>query len=904
MSPLFLAIGVKRWYTDIRFKNCKGELRVKTIKRCMAALCAAVLLLGCCGVLAPVSAAGGKYGVSFKMFPPEEFGEMLKVPVKAGKSLATKYNGCGVQMSADMDVEYAAIYIRASMGAAMAKALNDGGRVVIGNNMGTSGGTMEWDAGHVTWQEGMNEALFRFSGGYPKNIDFAAVLNWFEITSAAVEEDTSITFYEVSLVDATEGGMEFGKTDTYLQMTAPLAEVPNTLEVSVRVAPTSELSAARYAIFSNRAAEEQQPVSLAMTAAGALVFEWGATTFTVNCDVRVGEWVDIAVVRDMTAKKFCVYLDGVLKGTFDATGTPDIRSAVPYCIAADADGSATFAGGIADIRVWSDARTQKEIQENRISKYGNRKNGIAANAQGLLGNWYIIGTTDFVLGSQADASANGNALIFRGTRAAQWLDYDKTQYDFLYDAEGKENYYSMVVVPDIQNLVNNSYTDEWQEVGQWIADNVERENIVHVMGMGDSSWTTSPTELHNARAGYDRFSHLVSWNNVPGNHDYVWDIEYRNSKNYRTIFSEEYLQSTASKDVYQGYFEDPYGYSTVENSYYCFGVNGVRWMVLQLEFHPRLHVLEWANNLLKEHADYNVIINTHGYLDANGGYTSTHMAYVTDDEQCGGYLGATTVGVWDKLIKENDNVKMVLCGHNRDAEGSVVLRQDTNAAGHTVPAMMFNAQELDVGDTISPSYFEGKPMAMLGILRFSADGTQCAVQYYAPLYDKSYHVRSNSYSFEMHIAQATDCAHTQTKEKLVGVTCQKGGVKKTLCKECGVLLGEETVGPLTTHTWDGGVITKKPTAAEKGEKTFTCTVCQTTRTEELEPTGELGDVDGSGTINSTDARLVLQYAVKKIGAEKLTLPLADVDGNGRVDSTDARLILQYTVKKIAKFPAA
>jgi len=47
---------------------------------------------------------------------------------------------------------------------------------------------------------------------------------------------------------------------------------------------------------------------------------------------------------------------------------------------------------------------------------------------------------------------------------------------------------------------------------------------------------------------------------------------------------------------------------------------------------------------------------------------------------------------------------------------------------------------------------------------------------------------------------------------------------------------------------------------------------------------------------------VLQYAVQKISA----LPaaeVADVDGSGTVDSTDARLILQYAVKKIASFPA-
>ncbi len=64
-----------------------------------------------------------------------------------------------------------------------------------------------------------------------------------------------------------------------------------------------------------------------------------------------------------------------------------------------------------------------------------------------------------------------------------------------------------------------------------------------------------------------------------------------------------------------------------------------------------------------------------------------------------------------------------------------------------------------------------------------------------------------------------------------------------------------------------------------------------------------GDVDVSEKVDSTDARMVLQYAVKKIDGATLDLRTADVDGNGTVDSTDARLILQYAVKKITTLPA-
>lgn len=39
------------------------------------------------------------------------------------------------------------------------------------------------------------------------------------------------------------------------------------------------------------------------------------------------------------------------------------------------------------------------------------------------------------------------------------------------------------------------------------------------------------------------------------------------------------------------------------------------------------------------------------------------------------------------------------------------------------------------------------------------------------------------------------------------------------------------------HTWDNGNITKEPTCTAKGEKTYTCTVCKATKTEEIKTTG-------------------------------------------------------------------
>ena len=63
-----------------------------------------------------------------------------------------------------------------------------------------------------------------------------------------------------------------------------------------------------------------------------------------------------------------------------------------------------------------------------------------------------------------------------------------------------------------------------------------------------------------------------------------------------------------------------------------------------------------------------------------------------------------------------------------------------------------------------------------------------------------------------------------------------------------------------------------------------------------------GDVDGDGSITSTDARLVLQYYAGKITADDLDISAANVDGDNEITSTDARLILQYYAGKITAWP--
>lgn len=67
--------------------------------------------------------------------------------------------------------------------------------------------------------------------------------------------------------------------------------------------------------------------------------------------------------------------------------------------------------------------------------------------------------------------------------------------------------------------------------------------------------------------------------------------------------------------------------------------------------------------------------------------------------------------------------------------------------------------------------------------------------------------------------------------------------------------------PIVDHTWDEGVVIKKATATEKGEKTYTCTMCKATKKEEIAALGAppvdtvINDDDGKATYKITKSDL-------------------------------------------------
>ena len=80
--------------------------------------------------------------------------------------------------------------------------------------------------------------------------------------------------------------------------------------------------------------------------------------------------------------------------------------------------------------------------------------------------------------------------------------------------------------------------------------------------------------------------------------------------------------------------------------------------------------------------------------------------------------------------------------------------------------------------------------------------------------------------------------HKEVKDAAVAATCEKAGKSEgSHCSVCNKVIKAQKEVPALGHSWNSGKITKAATCTEAGVKTYTCTRCQKTKTEEIKATG-------------------------------------------------------------------
>lgn len=262
-------------------------------------------------------------------------------------------------------------------------------------------------------------------------------------------------------------------------------------------------------------------------------------------------------------------------------------------------------------------------------------------------------------------------------------------------ATGPTTSFALAVLPDTQFYSRYATTDEGQQFQArygstpyaaqtgWIARNATAYNIPFVIHLGDvvdqqgkpNQWAVADAAMQQLEAARVPYSILA------GNHDVVTDLDYHQPGDQaagtdaqRNLAAEPYLKwFPASRAARQTTFKerDSSGF----HEYHLFQAHGVTFMVLSLSWRISDAGIAWARGAIARNPGVPVILANHQLLNiANDGINPQETDY--------GLM------LWDRLIRDNDQIFMTLNGHHH---GAAHLRK-FNDFGNEVHQMVVDYQ--------------------------------------------------------------------------------------------------------------------------------------------------------------------------------------------------------------------
>jgi Calcineurin-like phosphoesterase len=245
--------------------------------------------------------------------------------------------------------------------------------------------------------------------------------------------------------------------------------------------------------------------------------------------------------------------------------------------------------------------------------------------------------------------------------------------------------WTLIALPDTQ-YYSSTYPEIFDAQTNWIINNTAALNIRYVLHEGDIVDSDVDGQWTNASHSMHLLDLKVPYALAVGNHDYPGGggAISRDTTLFDTYFS---LTSLDWQTTFKGTYEP----ATASNSYHLFEVNGQSWLIVSLEFGPRDAVLEWANRVLQSNPSANAIILTHAYLYSDGTrfdhLTRTDQAFSPHTYGIEALPGGVNDGeeIWQKLIVNNPNVRIVLCGHVHD-ESELTSTRDAGPPVHQILA--------------------------------------------------------------------------------------------------------------------------------------------------------------------------------------------------------------------------
>ena len=263
--------------------------------------------------------------------------------------------------------------------------------------------------------------------------------------------------------------------------------------------------------------------------------------------------------------------------------------------------------------------------------------------------------------------------------------------------------FSLVILPDTQyyEVIDNPAKGQvWDDPNgynpyemqaQWVVGHADDLNVKAVLHMGDLVQDGIAEQFSIADAAHRHMEDaglpcLV----VPGNHDYPHGPG--SPCNYFKRDLSEY-EEYFGVDRFLGEFPDVYGRRFVPmddataNTGFRLDAEGVPLLVVGLEFAPRKDAICWADDLIAENADRQVIVVTHCYNahPEDGDYSNCSEKYCVS--------GSRGNQLWSEFVARHNNILMVLSGHINDSEHWERTGNDGNTVHEILTDYQFETPE-------------------------------------------------------------------------------------------------------------------------------------------------------------------------------------------------------------------
>lgn len=221
-------------------------------------------------------------------------------------------------------------------------------------------------------------------------------------------------------------------------------------------------------------------------------------------------------------------------------------------------------------------------------------------------------------------------------------------------SEPKEKFLRMVLIPDPQAYAKNVRQNVvYYSETLWMNNN--SDSISFVLCQGDITGGNNDTQWKVAGGALSLLEgKKIPFTFIPGNHDLGDHADTRDA----SLMNKYLPYSRYSRN---SYFGGAFETDKMENTWCTFSKDEYKFLILSLEYVPRNKVLDWAKTIIEQHPNYNVILNTHAYLDTHDQLADTvgsELCYNTGDE-----FANDGVHCWEKLVSQYPNFLFVFNGH-------------------------------------------------------------------------------------------------------------------------------------------------------------------------------------------------------------------------------------------------